>query len=152
MTAREKQYVPGNPPHSANNSVRPGADLLRRFASWTTVSEQVPVRTFGTDVDAAAALKFAVIPLNKVGIDLRDGTIPGQFACAARSLQWTRKHLCQKQSLKTLTEFPSVPLPKFGQWEVRKSRMLPGQAPSRLTMPRDVDNGKFVFHCNTPLP
>jgi len=30
-------------------------------------------RSFGTDVDAAAALKFAVIPLNKVGI-VRTGT------------------------------------------------------------------------------
>src|SRR6516165_11978007 len=33
MTACEKQYVPGNRPHSTNNSVRPGTDLLRRFAS-----------------------------------------------------------------------------------------------------------------------
>jgi hypothetical protein len=115
MATREKQYVPGNGSHSANDSVRPGADLLRRFASWTTVSEQVPVPALGTNVHPAAALIFAIIPLNKVVIDFRDGAIPGQFARAARSLQRTRKHLRQKQSPKTLTKFPSVAFPKFGE-------------------------------------
>jgi len=33
--------------------------------------------------------------------------------------------------------------------QVSESRMLPRQAPSRFAVPRDVDNGKFVFHCNT---
>jgi hypothetical protein len=33
--------------------------------------------------------------------------------------------------------------------QVSESRMLPRQAPSRFTVSRDVDNGKFVFHCNT---
>src|SRR6516165_6847936 len=111
MTAREKQYVPGNPPHSANNSVRPGTDLLRRFASWTTVSEQVPVRTIPTLLSGITANLRAAAASTSVPNDLRDGTIPGQFACAARSLQWTRKHLRQKQSLKTLSEFPSVRSP-----------------------------------------
>jgi len=38
----------------------------------------------------------------------------------------------------------------FRQWQVRKACMLSGEAPRCFTMPRQLDNGMFVFHRNTP--
>src|SRR3974390_2767711 len=46
MSACKEQYIPGNSPHSGNNPLCAGADLLRAFAARTAVAEQVPVRAF----------------------------------------------------------------------------------------------------------
>jgi len=110
--------------HSANDAVRTGADLLRRFASGAAVVEQVPARALLANFVTPATFIFAIIPLDEGGIDLGQGAKPRQFACLACTLQRTREHLCESQPLQTFTESPGGALAMFGEWKVSKPGML----------------------------
>jgi hypothetical protein len=118
-----------NRANPANDAVRTGADLLRRFASGAAIAEQVPVEAFRADFGTAATFIFAVVPLDQVRVDLGHGAKPRQFACPACALQWTGEHVCESQPLEMFAESPSCALAMFGEWEVDKPGMLPRQSP-----------------------
>ena len=147
MPACENQYVSRNRTQSANDAVRTGADLLRRFAFGAAVAEQVPVRALRADFGAPAALVFAIVPLDEVRVDLGHGAKPGQLACLACALQWTGEYFCESQPLETFTESPSRALALLGEWEVSQPSMLARQGPSGFTVSRQIDYGKIVFQC-----
>jgi hypothetical protein len=118
MPACENQYVSWSRTQSANDAVRTGADLLRRFAFRAAVAEQVPVRALRADFGAPAAFIFAIVLLDEVTVDLCHGAKTCQFACLTCTLQWTGEYLCESQPLEPFTESLSGTLAMFGEWEV----------------------------------
>src|SRR5947209_20141670 len=53
VAARKNQHVGSDGSHPAQRPVCARRDLLWRFASWTAVAKQVPVRPLGVDVGRA---------------------------------------------------------------------------------------------------
>src|SRR5262249_20087684 len=72
VAAREDQHVAIDGADLRHHPVGPGPDLRGGLAVGAAVSEEVPIRALGVDVLARAALVAPVVPLEEVGIDLRD--------------------------------------------------------------------------------
>src|SRR5215472_14168055 len=100
MPAGEKENVAINRTHPLYYSIGTDLDLLRCFASGTTVAKQVPFRTLGADVGAAAPFIFSVIPFDQIPIDLGHCTKPRQFARLACPFERTGVHLCKGEPFK----------------------------------------------------
>src|SRR6476659_8337068 len=98
VSARKEQDVSLHFPDATHHTVRPRGDLLRRFASWAAVAEQLPVWTFRVNLRRPETFIFAIVPFDQVVIDF--GCLPeaSQFAGARSTVQGTRKDLREDQS------------------------------------------------------
>ena len=124
MPAGEEQNVSLNRTHAIYNPIGAGTDLLRGFASRTTVAKQIPSWAFGADIGAPASFILAIVPFNKIRIYLGHGAKSGEFARSARTLQRTREHLFELQPFKTVRQSPGDLLSVRGEWEIGKSGVL----------------------------
>src|SRR5262249_56822450 len=73
VAARKEHHVTLDGADTAHHAIRSDADMVGRFPTGTAVAEDLPVRTLRTDLGGATPLVLAVVPLDQVGIDRRDG-------------------------------------------------------------------------------
>src|SRR5271166_538539 len=92
------------------------------------------------------ALISAVVPLDQIAIDLSQGREARQFARAQSALQWAGKDGCKIQPGKPVAERAGILLSTLSQRKIGESRMLTAQAPSRLAMAGQVNQGKLAAH------
>src|SRR5262249_18448522 len=91
VAAREGEHVAVGGAGAGDDAVRARRDLVRRLAARTAVAEQVPVGPLGVDLDGAAALVGAVVPLEEVRLALGDGAEAGELAGAGGALERARQ-------------------------------------------------------------
>src|SRR5262245_37589508 len=91
VAAREDQHVSVDGAHLLYHPVGPGPDLRGRLAVGAAVAEEVPVGALGVDVLARAALIAPVVPLEEIGIDLRDVSEARALAGIGGPLQRARE-------------------------------------------------------------
>ena len=84
VPARKNQNVPLYCTHAVNHTIRPRSNLAWRFATGTTVSEELPVKAPGMDLRSAQTLVFAVVPFEQVAIDFGLRAEAGQLAGSGR--------------------------------------------------------------------
>src|SRR5262249_51638991 len=92
VTAREQEHVTPKGARALDHPGGPRADLLGCRAPGTAIAEELPVWTLRTDLCGATALVLAVVPLDQLGIDLRNRGEAGQLTRPGRSLQGTGEH------------------------------------------------------------
>src|SRR2546425_6261126 len=138
--------------HPAYDPVGARADLVWRLSSRAAVAKQPPVRALGVDVGAGATFIRAVVPLDEIALDLRRGAEASQLARPDRPLQGTGEHRGEGQSLQPLSEPESLGFAVPGQWHVGQARVLTRDGPGRLTVPRQIREGKRVAHGSDFLP
>src|SRR5439155_24249219 len=143
---REQQGVSFAVSHRAYDPVGARADLVWRLAPRAAVAKQPPVRALGVDVGAGATFIRAVVPPDEIGLDLRRGAEASQLARPDRPLQGTGEHRGEGQSLQPLSEPESLGFAVPGQWHVGQARVLTRDGPGRLTVPRQIREGKRVAH------
>src|SRR5215468_4070464 len=113
MATGKKQYVTTAGAQATYHPVGPGANLIRRFSSGATVTEQLPTGTLRKDLGRATAFILAVVPFVQVTIDFRHGSEASQLAGPSSALQRTGEHLGESQSFQPLSKPPGVALPAF---------------------------------------
>src|SRR3974390_3462301 len=92
MPARKNQDIPLHRAHTAHHPMSPCVNLVRRFASWTAVAKQLPVRPFLADLGTGTALILTVVPFDQVPIDFGFSSEASQLAGPRGALQGTGKH------------------------------------------------------------
>src|SRR5277367_4238921 len=131
-----------------NYTVRPHADLLRRFASRTAVAEEIPVRPLAKNFGGGQTFILAVVPFHEVRIGFRAGSEAGELASSSRTLQWAGKHLGKFHASHAFSQPLRVALAIRGQWQVGKASVLPGESPGRVAVPCHVDLRKCLTHAS----
>src|SRR6516225_11135279 len=86
---REQQDVAIEGAGSRDNSIDPGAHLLGRLATGTSVAEDQPARRDLVNFLGRFSLVFAVVPLRQVRVDDHVLAKTRQFARFLCPLQWT---------------------------------------------------------------
>src|SRR5271166_4655615 len=72
MSARKQEHISIHCTHPIYDAVRTGADLIGRLTSGAAIPKQFPVGPLGMDVSAGETFVLAVIPFEKIMIDLCD--------------------------------------------------------------------------------
>src|SRR2546422_5440027 len=128
------------------------ADRVWGPSPGAPVGNQPPVRALGVDIGAGPTFIRAVVPLDEIGLDLRRGAEASQLARPDRPLQGTGEHRGEGQSLQPLSEPESLGFAVPGQWHVGQARVLTRDGPGRLTVPRQIREGKRAAHGFDFLP
>src|SRR2546425_10570040 len=110
----KKQNVSRHRPYTVHHAVRPRGDLLRGFAARTAVAEQLPVRTFRTDLDGTPAFIFAIVPFDEITIDSSRRSEAGEFTRASGALQWASPHLSEVHSTQPLSKSSGIAFTALG--------------------------------------
>src|SRR5208283_287681 len=89
VSVRKQSDIPVNSADPGDDSIHPGADLLRRFTARATVAENQPVGRLLVDLLGREPLVFAVVPFGELGID--DGCVAEtrQLTGLTRAPHWT---------------------------------------------------------------
>src|SRR3984893_945494 len=66
MSARKNQYVAFDGAYPTDDTIGPGANLLRRFSVRATVAEQLPVGSYRMNLRSSNAFIIAVVPLDEI--------------------------------------------------------------------------------------
>src|SRR5437016_1049762 len=80
VSTREKQHVPSNRSHAAQDILGSRPYLGWRFASGAAVAEQLPVRALRSDLCRAATLICSIVPFNQIAIYFGHGIESSQGA------------------------------------------------------------------------
>src|SRR6516162_3042979 len=146
MGARKDRDIALDSAYALNNPVGPCGYLTRSFASRAPVAEQKPARALGMDVGGAAALILSVIPFGEVGIGLGRTRATGQLGGAPRALRRAGQHFGEFCAAQPLAEGARLALTALGQRQIGAARVLTGEAPGGLAMPRNIDDGQRFTH------
>src|SRR5579871_931536 len=91
MSMREDQRVAVDGAQPGNHPVRPRRDVAGTFAARAAVAKQPPARPFLANFHTPTSLVVAVVPLEEVGIRLRDRPEAGKFAGSHRPARGARE-------------------------------------------------------------
>src|SRR5215813_7588447 len=105
-----------------------------------------PARPLLADVDGAPALVLAVIPLMQLWVDLGCVAEARQLARPAGPRQRAHQDLGERHAIEPLTQVQGVLLAARRERDIRPARVLTGDRPCRLTMPRQVDLRQRCVH------
>src|SRR2546421_2323982 len=94
------------------------------------------------DLSAGKPVVPAVIPLQKIFIDMGNVAEPCQLARSRRPLQWTAQDPHKGQAGKPLTQTACVALATRGERQIGAPCVLTGETPCSLAVPRQIDGGK----------
>jgi hypothetical protein len=72
MPARKKQHNPLNRAHTVYDPVRARCDLMWHLTPWATIAEQIPIRAFRMDLNAAPPFVLTIVPFEEIRINFRD--------------------------------------------------------------------------------
>ncbi len=84
----------------------------------------------------------AVIPLQKIFIDLGNFAEPCQLACSRRPLQRAAEDSDKGQAGKPFTQTACIALATRGERQIGPPCVLTGKTPCSLAVPRQIDGGK----------
>src|SRR5215472_3568201 len=144
MRTGKEQHGAVNRSYPAHDAVGSSPDFLQRFPSGKTVDEWLPAWLLHLNVRAAETFVLAVVPLDQVGIDLRFCPEAGQFTRPPRTLKRAGQHAGEFQPCQPFAETEGVAFAALRQREVGTTGMLTGHGPGCLTVPGQVDDGKFA--------
>src|SRR5262249_51233680 len=128
----------------------PRADLPGRLASGTAVAKELPARTLRKNLGGATALVLAVVPFDKIGIDLCDCAEARKLTRPEGPPQGTAEHPGEGQPFQPFPEPARVALAALGEGQIRAPGVLPRDRPGGLTVPRHVRDGKPRAHTAAP--
>src|SRR5690349_8471025 len=118
MSAGKNQHIAFYGSHATQYPISAGSYLRRQLATGTAIAEELPVRRFGMDFRAAAALVFAVIPFDEIRIRFGDSAKASNIARARGALQWAREDFDECQGAQAFPQLPGFLFARRGQWEV----------------------------------
>src|SRR5215510_15789772 len=124
---------------SRDRSIRPLADVLRRFSIRASIPEDQPAGGLSVNLTGGQTLIPAVVPFDQIGIHDRAVAEPGQGAGFPSPLQGTGEDEGKRFPGKNRPQPLRKPTTVVGQWDVCDPRVLPAQAPRRLTVPDRED-------------
>src|SRR5262245_10681031 len=146
MSAREEQDVALDGTHPVYHAVGPHGYRVGRFTVGASIPKKVPIRPLAMDVGAGPSFVAAVVPFDEIGITLGTRAEASELAGPGRALQRAGEDLRERRTLEPLGQPASVLLTTLGQRQIRQSRMLAGEAPRRLTVPREVCRRNRLAH------
>src|SRR5579871_608017 len=144
MAVRKEQHITIEGAQARQDTIRPRADRLHRFAAWTAIAKEKPVRPLLANVVGAPALVVAVVPLDEIVVELSSGAEAGQLARSLGALQWTGQHPSEARALETFAQAARVVFAVRCQRNVGCAGVLAGQGPFRLAMTREINLRKMV--------
>jgi hypothetical protein len=119
MAAGKKQDIAAGSAKATHHSVRPRANLIRRFPSRAAVTKKLPARALGKNLGRTAAFIITVIPFEQVAIDFSPSAEAGQLAGTRCTLQGTGENLGESETLQPLSEPAGIALAALSQRQVR---------------------------------
>src|SRR5437868_3609847 len=88
---RKKRHIPAYGRGALDYQARPAGHLIDGFSSRNSHGPQRPVGHFTANIGSRPAFVLAIIPLAKVGLDLRNVAVAGDPARVHRASERTRE-------------------------------------------------------------
>ena len=134
MTARKCQNIAANGPDPSNEPIGSAGDIIRGFPVWAAIAVKLPTGMIFEDFGRGFSFEGAVIPFEKIGVDLCSFSIAGQLTRLESSLERARKNTDEGILLQTVAKLARVPFASLVQRQVGPSRVLTGIRPGRVSM------------------
>jgi len=129
VSVSEQKHVASTRDNTVYYCLSPGCNLLDAFSARNSILPERPIRSYVSDVISCASLVFAVIPFLEIRILLRDLAKAGETTGFTCSDQWTCQHDVEAVVFQEPAYLARILLSFVRQWNIRSSRMLPGDAP-----------------------
>jgi len=145
VAAGKEEGVAVDGAEAGNDAVGTGSDGFDGLAVGGPVAEELPVWILGANLLATKAFVVAVVPFNKVGIDVGDGRETGEGTGAAGALKGAGPDGFELNAGEAGAEFRGVEFTLRGEEEIGEAGVLGGEGPGGFSVPGEVDCGEQLL-------
>ena len=138
VAVRECQHASTRARRQGDEPLRPGVDLCRCLAPWTSVLEELPTRPRFVDGAGGQAFIVAVVNLTQERADLGVGK-SRELGGAPCSLQWARVHDVEIEPRETRPQRLRLQLAFGRQLKIGRSGVPAVRAPLGLAMTSEIN-------------
>ena len=146
VPARKCQNVPLDAHDAGDDPIGSGGDIFGGLAFGAAVTKKLPGGPLPLDVPKHQPLVAAVIPLDQVGIDLRDRSKTGEFARPRGALKRAGEDGREGESPQSLTELAGAILADRVQGDVGPAGALARIGPGRVAVPGEEQSRQLGWH------
>src|SRR5207247_939272 len=108
MCARKQKHVALHRTRSSDHAIGAGRHVGRRFASGTSVEEQLPIGTLSMDLGTRASFVLAIVPFDEIRVDFGVCSKTGETGAADCPLQRAGENTSERHCLESLTKVARI--------------------------------------------